>query len=152
MTATNHALTGALIGLVVGNTLVALPIALISHFVCDTIPHFGKDADETWLRSSLFKRSLAADAIICVLITVILFLTHPMHWFLAVLCAFIATSPDLYWISQFKKAVEGKKITRYTNGFGYFAGVIQWFQKPIGIVIEIAWATAMGLLIFPFIR
>ena len=40
MTAPNHALTGALIGLTISNPALALPLAFLSHLVCDAIPHY----------------------------------------------------------------------------------------------------------------
>ena len=43
MTATNHALSGALIGLAVMQPILALPLAFVSHFMLDAVPHFGFD-------------------------------------------------------------------------------------------------------------
>ena len=42
MTATNHALTGAAIATLGKATpICAIPLAFASHFVCDSLPHFG---------------------------------------------------------------------------------------------------------------
>jgi hypothetical protein len=40
VTAPNHALTGALIGLSVANPVLALPLAFVSHLLQDTVPHY----------------------------------------------------------------------------------------------------------------
>lgn len=41
MRAINHTITGATIGALIQNPVIALPIALISHLVLDIIPHSG---------------------------------------------------------------------------------------------------------------
>lgn len=152
MTATNHALTGALIGLSTGNPWIAVPAAFASHFVCDALPHYGHDrGDSRWFRSAFFKRMLAADIVLCFFVAAVLFVGHPLHWFLAVGCAFVATSPDFYWIGKFRAALMHKPLRR-SRGFGYFAGVIQWFQKPIGAAVEAAWFIGMVVLLSPFLR
>lgn len=43
MIATNHALTGAAIAVVIKQPILAIPLAFVSHFICDAIPHFGVD-------------------------------------------------------------------------------------------------------------
>lgn len=142
MTATNHALTGALIGLVVGNPLIALPAALLSHFVCDVIPHYGPDMDDaTWLKSKQFKRFLSIDATLCVLLVAYLGVQRPAHWLLAAICAFLATSPDLLWLGKFLRLNKGNNQGS-PNWFLRFARDIQWFQRPLGAVVEAAWFIA----------
>ena len=139
MTATNHAITGALIGLLVGQPAVAIPAALVSHFVCDAIPHYGNPDPKT-LWSSGFKRYLVLDASLCGLLVGFLALYQPKHWILAALCAFIATSPDFYWLRKFiyankhHRPAPMNKLDSLLGSEG-----IQWFQRPIGAVVEIAW-------------
>src|SRR5690242_2115662 len=41
MTATNHALSGAVIALAVKNPVLAIPLAFVSHFVLDLLPHYN---------------------------------------------------------------------------------------------------------------
>jgi len=133
--ATNHALTGAVIGLVVGNPWVALPAALASHFVCDAIPHFGMGKD--FIRSKAFRNFLIFDAILCVTLVLFLAMTQPAHWILAAVCAFLAASPDLLWIPLYRKSLQGKTFN--FTGFYKFASNIQWFERPIGGVVELLW-------------
>lgn len=141
MTAINHALTGSIIGLAVGDPFIALPLAFLSHFVCDALPHFGKDKnDDNWIKSRSFKRMLLVDASLCVLLVLLLFMLKPYNWFIAVLCAFVATSPDLVWFGKFMALNRGSKWK--SNAFARFSSAIQWFQRPIGAVVEIAWLAA----------
>ena len=41
MTTTAHALTGAAIAVVIKKPKLAIPLAFLSHFACDALPHFG---------------------------------------------------------------------------------------------------------------
>ncbi len=151
MTATNHALTGAVIGLVVGEPLVAVPAALVSHFICDMIPHFGSNsAPKVRLKTNGFRNYLIVDASLCILLVLCLAVFRPDHWLLASVCAFVATSPDLLWINKYLKIRRGQHWKR--NAYEKFAGDIQWFERPIGAVVEVAWFVAAAIIIIPFLR
>lgn len=151
MTATNHALTGAVIGLVTGEPLLALPAALVSHFICDAIPHFGSASPpQVKLRNNSFRNYLVVEFCLCVLLVACLAFFRPEHWFLASACAFLATSPDLLWINRYLKIRRGKHWKR--SAYARFAGNIQWFEKPIGAAVEAAWFVAAIVVIAPFLR
>ena len=138
MRAINHALTGAVIGLSVGNPIVAVPIALLSHFICDAIPHFGMG--EASIKTKTFRNILVTDALLCVGLVSFLAIAQPAYWLLAAICAFVAVSPDLLWLPLYKHAKQGKTYVR--KGFYKFAADIQWFERPIGSVVEVAWLGA----------
>lgn len=150
MTATNHALTGALIGLVIGEPLLAVPAALASHFVCDALPHYGSATPDKTIRTDRFRDYLVAEAALCFLLVVILALARPEHWLLAASCAFVAASPDFLWINRYVRTRAGRTWT--PNLFSRFAADIQWFQRPVGGLFEIAWFIAAIILILPFLR
>lgn len=151
MTATNHALTGAVIGLVIGQPWVAVPAAVISHFVCDALPHAGsEERSDRVIKTASFRNYLLTDASLCVALVGVLAFFQPEHWFLAAVCAFLATSPDLFWINRFLKARAGR---HWKPGvYSKFARNIQWFQKPIGAVVEVAWFVAALTILIPFFR
>lgn len=149
MTATNHALTGAVIGLSVGNPLIALPAALLSHFVCDAIPHFSDPKLKVGSRQ--FANYLACDALGAVGVALFLTILRPDSWFVACWCAFLATSPDLMWAGRFFRAQKSKKKNADTplptHILARFHSRIQWFAKPVGAVVEYAWAIGTVLLL-----
>jgi hypothetical protein len=148
MTATNHALTGALVGFIIGQPAIALPVAFASHYVCDALPHFGLD-DEALLRTRLFRNYLIFEASLCVTLVLVLAIMRPEHWFLAAVCAFLATSPDLFWINHYVKERAGK-VWR-PGWHSKFAGGIQWFERPIGAATEAAWFIGAIILLVPFL-
>jgi hypothetical protein len=133
LTATNHAITGATIGLLVGAPELALPFAFVSHFICDSIPHLNYPE----IKSSLFKKCLMLDATGCFLIVLILTILHPHNWLQACFCAFVASSPDFFWLNRFLRTRRQKSWK--PSLFSKFASGIQWFQKPAGGVVELTW-------------
>jgi hypothetical protein len=153
MRAINHALTGSIIGLVIGKPAIAVPVALVSHYICDVIPHHGyganKAVNDKWMRSRAFRRLLYADAALCACLVLVLFLFKPQYWFLAAVCAFVAAAPDLLSINLYSKTLGDKQYKRgwYTK----FAGKIQWFERPIGAVVEIAWFIAAVAILVPLL-
>jgi FlaA1/EpsC-like NDP-sugar epimerase len=150
MQAINHALTGALIGLAVGEPVIAAPAAVVSHFVCDAIPHFGvvNNVDK-YLRSPAFRKMLYADATLCFILVAVLAAVQPAHWQLAAVCAFFAAAPDFLSFKRYVSALRQKKYN--FRGYTRFARNIQWFERPIGAVVEAAWLAAGLILISPFL-
>ena len=151
MTATNHALTGAAIGLLVGEPLIAVPAAIASHFICDALPHYGRvGPDSKTIGSKGFRNYLLSDAALCFVLVAILAVLQPQNWLLAAVCAFLASAPDFGWINKFRKARQNKPWR--PNRYSRFARDIQWFQRPIGWTVEAIWAVAAVAIILPFLR
>jgi hypothetical protein len=140
MTATNHALTGAVIAAALPAPLLAIPLALASHIAIDALPHFGDDAEE--FSSRKFKYMLFIDLLICIAIAAIILAFRPEHWFLLITCAFIATAPDILWLPDFIAAHKGKPMPKYGK-IRQFLSDVQWSQKPVGIIVEILWFGAL---------
>jgi hypothetical protein len=140
MMATNHALTGAAIGLTVSTPAAALPLAVVSHFALDAVPHYGSSRES--IHTVRFRNLLLVDALLCLCLVIILVLVHPRHWLVAVTCAFLATSPDFMWVGKFLRARHGQIASPMRNLAMRFHGKIQWFQRPIGVIVECVWAFA----------
>lgn len=132
MTAPNHALTGALIGLSIHNPLAAAPLAFLSHFACDAIPHYDSpdDKGEGHASKRFIGEQLIAGAVLCFLLVVVLALTHPKDWFLAAVCAFLAASPDLFWFPKFLHEVRTGTDKPPQLWLLRFHAWIQWKTSP----------------------
>jgi hypothetical protein len=136
MTATNHAITGAIIAVVIDKPVIALPLALLSHFAQDALPHFGY-AGHGGYREGLKHRSLKfvmlADLLSFIPFLAILLVHNASIW--VYLAAFLALSPDFYdFIAYF--------IFKKDAGWNWFsktASTIQWCERPWGIGVEILW-------------
>ena len=145
MTATNHALTGAVIGLVVASPL-ALPLAFLSHYVLDALPHYGwPEPEKKRLKSDTFRNYLIVEAIVCFIIVFVLFISQPGNWVLAALCAFLAAMPDFFSFNRYRNT--RKSLPHQPNTYERFASKIQWFERPIGAVVEVAWLIGMGTIL-----
>lgn len=140
MTATNHGLFGAVLAISLQKyPAVALAIAPFSHFLLDSLPHFGNDA---WgIKSKTFFRFLIFDCMLAVISTLLIAYVWRDIALLVIACAFLAASPDLMWIYYEYMNPSLKKIHKLPR----FHSWIQWSQTPPGILVEIIWF----LILFP---
>jgi hypothetical protein len=138
--AINHALTGAILGLALANP-VALPLAVVSHYVMDGLPHH--DWHNPDFKSLSYRIVLLVDVLLCVALTVVITLKHPADWWVVVLSAFLAASPDFMWLGDFfsTRGWQPQSVKRRHAAVRLHAWV-QWFHKPLGLVVEAAWALA----------
>lgn len=153
MTATNHALAGAVVALVVKEPLLALPLAFLSHFLVDYIPHFSFPDKQLFKRS--FNTLLISDALMCILLVVVSYFVFPDAWVLVSACMFLATSPDLMW-AYYRLYIE--RIRAQKPNYDVIAKFHHWLQRSSharfarrGIRNEIIWAFSMCLIIGTYI-
>jgi len=136
MTATNHIVTGALIATALHNPLVAVPVAFLSHFAMDCLPHFGKKTYKT----VEFVQLLVADVFLASVLLLILIIARPDHWLLLIACGIVAASPDLMWIAKFiHKVKTGEAFPKPKYLITRFHHFIQWGERPWGMAIELPW-------------
>lgn len=152
MTAVNHALTGATLAFLIGNPYVALPVALVSHFICDSLPHYGdvREANSA-VGSRRFTNILLLDIALCGLLVIALATIRPEHWWLAAVCAFLATLPDAAWLPAYIRVKRGGPFLNKPNRYVRFSIWIQWFQRPIGAVVELAWFVAGSAIVAAYL-
>jgi len=149
MRAINHAMTGAIIGLSVAAP-IAIPLAFVSHYAIDGLPHHDSK-DKSLKKVTLF---LISDIILCLALAFIIFIVRPDYWWLAILCAFLATSADFMWFSGYNDLRRGKtpRPLATRNAIVILHQKVQWFQKPIGLIVEIAWAILAGGCLYFLLR
>lgn len=144
MTATNHGLSGALIGLAVANPVAAPILAFASHFALDMTPHFGFDRFDNRRRTLIV---FAADAFLASSLLVFCFLNSaPLIVFI---CIFAAISPDFAWLFRFVFYERlGKKTAPKMNAFNKWHAGIQWGERPGRIIHEIIYGSLVGYFVF----
>lgn len=133
MRAINHTVTGAAVGAAIGTPWLALPAALISHFVLDMIPHSG-GGNHT---SLYFKIELATDAALSAAFLLAIVLLQLPHWQLIVACGILGAAPDLLWLPYWIWDLQGRP--REKGRIGKFLGWIQWSETPAGYYLEAVW-------------
>lgn len=142
MTATNHVLSGAIIGLTVHNPVLAVPLALASHFILDAVPHYG-NKNHT---GRMFLTVLLADCFAATIFLLSLAILQPVHWPMAVICAITAASPDLMWMSGWIREMRGQAQLK-RGPIRRFHKKIQWAEKAKNYPAEIVWFSGCTLLL-----
>lgn len=142
MTATNHVLAGAIIVAFIDKPLVALPLAFLSHFVLDMIPHFGWKG----LKNGNFLYVLATDVALATAVLISIFVLQLPNWQWLIAGGIIASSPDLIWLYYWVYELMGVK--KPLDPFSHFAAKIQWSESTWGLMVEIPWFFASLALLF----
>lgn len=140
MTATNHALSGALIGALLPLP-VAIPLAFISHFAMDKIPHFGIE-DEKRNGSRFYKSIVYGDIFLALLFAAAA--AYYQKWGM-LLIGFVAYSPDITLVQYYFRHGHSFNI-QPSNGFMKLHLGIQ-YERPWGIIPEIA----VALVLLPLV-
>jgi hypothetical protein len=154
MTAINHAVTGAVIGLAVHSPWLAVPAAFLSHFVLDAVPHYdppGKTHEDRISSKQFLYVQIVAGALLCLLLVLLLSLAQPTYWQNGVLCAFAAASPDLLSFSRFTAVKRGGKDPWERHWFWRFHSKIQWKTGPKFALLELVYFVAGGSLLLHFV-
>lgn len=142
MTTTSHAITGAFVATLVKQPLLAIPLAFISHFICDMIPHFELrwkfGSRKMWIR-------LFADGLIALAVAVFLVMNNAKNPFLLAVCGFAAMSPDLFWLYYGLRGRINKPQTY--DPLSRFHARIQWYEKVPGLAVELPWDIMLIFLI-----
>jgi len=143
-------LAGAVVAVGVQQPLLVVVIAFLSHFFMDVMPHFGVLESDTPERNKhpLFRSILVIDIVLAVALLALLpfALQGVISWWVLLLGMVFAWIPDTIWVKHYLRDRHGVK--REAMGWlSSFHQKIQWFEKPIGLVVEVLWLGAMGILL-----
>ena len=140
MTATNHVLSGMVIGSVIGSPILAIPIAFFSHFFLDALPHYALKRQD----DRKFLYYLSIDVGIAAGLLLVIILLQPDSWFLIATAGVACASPDLMWFPDWVRLITNNK--KKTPGLiKKIHARVQWAEKNAwwGIVFEIFWTILM---------
>ena len=143
MTGFNHGLTGVVIGLAVKEPFLALPLAFISHFVCDVIPHFGLKAKKS------HQNNIVHLVDLLLILSLITFLLITNVGWVPVLALVLAGSPDFAWLYRYEiKEKWLKQKLGPMNKFNAWHAKIQWSETVWpGALVEAIYATVMLIVL-----
>lgn len=127
-----------MIATVVKQPYLAIPLAFLSHFVCDALPHF--DSGFTFGKKSMYVY-LFFDGLFALLFATLLLMQGVQNPVLLAFCGFIAMSPDLIWLYYGIKG--GLGVYEKYGSITQIHHKIQWSATKWGIVPEIFWAVLM---------
>lgn len=134
MTASNHVVAGALIATAVSHPPAAIPLAFLSHFVMDALPHYGDTNKASWLNRN-FKYILGVDLLLATVFILAILVLQPASWLLLAICAVVAVSPDILWLPYF--LADLKHEQKEHSKLAKFLKWIQWGERPWGIYLEV---------------
>lgn len=129
MTGFNHTLAGTAIAMAIKEPLLIAPLALVSHFVMDSLPHFGRHPKLVPYNRA-FKIYLIIEAILCVIALAFAISLLPSAWFALAVGAAFATLPDFMWTLR-------GRAPDWMNPFFAFHTKIQWGERPYGWIFEL---------------
>jgi hypothetical protein len=146
MTGSNHVVTGALIAIAAPVAPIAIPLAFVSHFVLDMMPHYGHETDDRYWLTKGYTRVLILDGVLCTAMLTALLTFKPENWALILLCGLAALLPDAVWLPYYmhdRKHPESKKRKRFDDVLKR----IQWGERPWGIYVEAVWFIGTAALL-----
>jgi hypothetical protein len=89
MTATAHALIGASLAVKIANPVFGIPIAIISHFMADLVPHWDAGTNRRKKSIQRLREEAAFDVILGFVLSFLIFrnLVGPVYLFLMIIAA-----------------------------------------------------------------
>jgi hypothetical protein len=147
MTALNHAATGALVAAAINRPLLALPAALISHFVIDMIPHWDYKVPGG-VNGRL--KVIALDLFLCFLLLLVLSLSVDATLWVVTAGGILGVLPDVMWHRYFLTGQPSitKNKNSLINRLRRFHLAIQLSETDKGIWVEAAWFTVVVWLAY----
>jgi len=147
MTGINHALTGAAVAAAINRPVLALPAALLSHFVTDGIPHWDYQFKPHIARRQLV---MLADLALSAGLLLFLALAVDANPWLIIAGGLLGILPDTMWLNFFitGKPSETHKPKHPIHLLRRFHFKIQWSETTQGIFIEALWFAAVLDLTF----
>ncbi len=142
MTATAHALIGASLAAKVVNPLLGIPLAIISHFILDLVPHWDAGTNHRKKTKTRLKIEATADVLLGFGLSYLFFAwtVNPIYLFVMIIAAQL---PDWieapYWIM-------GVNLPPFTWMYQISHRVQSRMQLPWGLVTQII-VVGLALLI-----
>ncbi len=146
MNVSNHAATGAVIALVVKEPAIALPLAFVSHFCLDALPHFGYPGNGGFngmLKHRLTYFMLPFEFAAWIFLIVLLH-SQPLT---IIAAALVAVSPDLVSLYRYlvyeRKGIEPPAPGKITK----LHWDLNWGERPWGLIVEASWFIGIIILL-----
>lgn len=150
MVAINHALTGGVVAVSVGNPTIALPAALFSHFIIDALPHWNYQIHSN---KKLRPVAIGIDILLSTLGLAALSTVLDVEAWLFFLGGALAVLPDIMWLPYI---LSGKETLRHRQTPLHLLRRlhmrIQWSETNKGMLVELAWFAGMTTVILSNFR
>ena len=142
MTATAHALIGASLASKIANPVIGIPVAFLSHFIADLVPHWDAGTNHKKKSATRLKLEATLDVLLGFALVLLLFKTqtfsNPVYMFTMVITAQL---PD--WIEA-PSWMFGIKVPPFTWMDWLGHNLQTRMQLPWGLVTQVV---IVGLLV-----
>lgn len=143
-------LAGAVVAVGLQRPLVIVPVAILSHFILDILPHFGVHKHDPIKRNKhpLFQFILIIDVTLAA--AMLWFLPAILEgavsrWVLLIGMVF-AFLPDVTWAYRFLRELGARRSLPYPQSWlTRFHDKIQWGERTWGVFVEILFFGVMGV-------
>ncbi len=149
MTLTNHYMTGVGIAVITKNPFIALPLAIVSHYILDSLPHYGF---KIWEQRNQGKFKIVFRTMLVLDVAVFSFFIHfliinnvPAWYYFAGICGYL---PDLAWWYIWLVPEKFGTVRVELNLINRFHSNIQKFERLWGVIPEVIY----GLVVFFLIK
>lgn len=143
MTGLNHATTGIVIALIFKRPETAIPLAFLSHFLLDMVPHSFVPVE----RKKLFTGYLFLEALIMTVITIVSMIVFSDMWLLIGVCAVVAFLPDFFWPFYYNGKL---RYVRFFKSFYAFHKWIQWSETYRGWLVEALYFSVLTIFLVTY--
>ena len=145
MLTTAHAVTGATIGVLVPNPWLAIPLAVGSHFVLDSIPHWQETLAPYVPNKKTYIRIPVDVALAIVLVSVIV-MWHPTFALTIWLYAALANVPDLDTLTILLPKLRRGVVSNFYN---WHCDIQRETSSMWGVVTQASLVIICILITFP---
>ena len=150
MTATNHAAAGALIALTIKEPGLVLPLAFISHFVMDALPHFGYPGNKGYGEALKHKLTYSVILLDIIGLTILIWFVAGANW-LTYAAGITALLPDFAGLYDYfgieRKKKHGRSNSLIAKLHKKYHRRLEWCERPWSLFIEVLLATLLLFLI-----
>jgi hypothetical protein len=150
MTTSNHVLVASLIAVTIKDPVIVLPLAFLSHFILDALPHYGYAGHGGYIEAFKHKTTFVMEGLGLIGIVILLF---TIHFSVCVVTAAVILSilPDFEWVIRYF-FYERKGLKPPNTLTSRFHNKIQWCERPWGIFVEIGFFVVMYPIFLHFSR
>ena len=141
----NHAAVGGFIGKFLPLP-IAIPAAVVSHFVLDMLPHYG--IPHTKRNEWFWKVFTTLDFFVAWGYLGYIYLSR-QHYAIF-FCGVLAASPDFIWVARIVRT-RSFDLSKNKSRFTRWHARIQRYERPWGILLELPLALILGYLAYRYL-
>jgi hypothetical protein len=148
MRAVTHVAAGAVIVANISNPWISLPLAVVAHFVLDTLPHYGDVKSHRAQQLAKQRYEVPLDALAGLLVLLAVIVWYPVNPLLVALGGVLCASPDLWHIYPFVRYLRTGDSSVPADWLSKFHDRIQWCERRWGLAVELPLLAILIYILF----